>query len=264
MAEQDEKQTSAAALMIGNELLTGKIRDENTPFLARQLFELGIPLRRVAICPDELDVISSELNALRNRYDIVFTSGGVGPTHDDITLDAVAHAFDRPLGRSAEMVQMIRAYHGDRTTEDHLRMANVPEGSTLIRSADVPWPTVQIENVYVLPGVPEIFRLKFQVIRPHLDRGLRFFSESVYTQCDEGEIADLLSELTKQHPEVQIGSYVRWGGGDYKVKITFDGTRESAVRAAANALHDRLPSELVVRRESGLLDARHEDSPVRP
>ncbi|MBC7173399.1 MAG: competence/damage-inducible protein A, partial [Polyangiaceae bacterium] len=141
---------NAAALVIGNELLTGKIADENTPYLARTLFSLGITLRRVVICPDEIETIAEDLNALRGSHEHVFTSGGVGPTHDDITLDAVAHAFGVELIRSVEMSDMIREHFGTRTTEEHLRMANLPRGSRLVRSGKFFWPTVVMENVFVL------------------------------------------------------------------------------------------------------------------
>ena len=160
---------TAAALIIGNEILSGKIADTNTTFLARALFELGIELRRVVVCPDEVDAIGSDLTELRATHDLVFTSGGVGPTHDDVTIEGVAASFGRPVVRSVAVEKMIRHYYGDRANEAHLRMANMPEGAEMIRSSEAPWPTVVIENVFVLPGVPEIFELKLadlQTARP--------------------------------------------------------------------------------------------------
>jgi len=181
--------------MVGNEILTGKIEDTNTRYLARRLFELGIALRQVVVCPDELDIIVRELNHLRAAHDMVFTSGGVGPTHDDITIDAVAAAFGRPVVESPEIAAMIRAHFGDIVTPAHLRMANMPEGAELVRNAKSGWPTVLCENVYILPGVPEIFERKLDALRERLDEGQRFFNQTVYTHCDEGEIAALLTEL---------------------------------------------------------------------
>ncbi|MBT8483570.1 MAG: competence/damage-inducible protein A, partial [Myxococcales bacterium] len=160
---------TAAALIIGNEILSGKIVDTNTTFLARTLFELGIDLRRVVVCPDEVDTIAADLSALRTTYDLVFTSGGVGPTHDDVTIDGVAASFGRPVVRSEAVEKMIRHYYGDRATEAHFRMANMPEGGEMIRSSEAPWPTVVVENVFVLPGVPEIFELKLADLRKRLD-----------------------------------------------------------------------------------------------
>ena len=132
---------SAAALIIGNEILSGKIVDTNTTFLARMLFDLGIELRRVVVCPDEIDTIAADLSVLRATHDLVFTSGGVGPTHDDVTIEGVAASFDRPVVRSEAVENMIRHYYGDRATEAHFRMANMPEGAEMIRSSTAPWPT---------------------------------------------------------------------------------------------------------------------------
>lgn len=241
---------NAAILIIGNEILTGKIQDENTPFLARELFSLGIRLERVIVCPDDIDTIARDLRELRTSHDVVFTSGGVGPTHDDLTLDAVAKSFDTPIARSGEMEALIRAHFGERTTEDHLRMALMPVGARLVHGFDVAWPTVAIENVYVLPGVPEILRRKFSVIRKELDRGETFFSEAVFTLADEGEIAGILHELTRAFPALVIGSYPKMpGAADHRVKVTFDGKDEAEVSAAAEAFVTKLPREKFLRRE---------------
>jgi molybdenum cofactor synthesis domain-containing protein len=241
---------NAALLIIGNEILTGKIQDENTPFIARALFSIGIRLERVIVCPDEIDVIARDLDALRRAHDIVFTSGGVGPTHDDVTLDAVAKCFDAPIGRSGEMEALIRAHFGERTTEDHLRMALLPVGARLVHGVDVTWPTVAMENVYVLPGVPEILRWKFAVIQRELDRGESFFSEAVFTHADEGEIAGLLHDLTREFPSLVIGSYPKMpGAADHRVKVTFDGRDQGDVIAAADRFVERLPAAAFLRRE---------------
>jgi molybdenum cofactor synthesis domain-containing protein len=238
---------TAAALIIGNEILTGKVQEQNVAFLARELFGLGVTLRRVIVCPDDLDVIVEDLNALRASHDVVLTSGGVGPTHDDITLDAVARAFGCPLVRSAEMAARIREHFGDRVTEGHLRMANMPEGAELVRSAQVPWPTVHIGNVYVLPGVPQIFRRKFEAIRPRLEGGDPFVTRAVYTLFDEGELAALLHRLVVEHPGVTIGSYPQWQDPEYRVKVTFDGRETSEVVAATDAFLAAADPQMIVR-----------------
>ena len=240
---------TAAALIIGNEILSGKIVDTNTTFLARVLFELGIELRRVVVCPDEVDTIGKDLSELRATHDFVFTSGGVGPTHDDVTIDGVAESFGRPVVRSVATEKMSHDYHGERTTEAHLRMANMPEGAEMIRSSDAPWPTVVIENVFVLPGVPEIFELKLADLRKRLDEGYEFHSHSVYTLCDEGEVAGLLERIAAHFPGVMVGSYVKWQAEDYRTKLTFDGTDPELVAKAADMLVEELDEALFVRRE---------------
>lgn len=240
---------TAAALIIGNEILSGKIVDTNTTLLARMLFDLGIELRRVVVCPDEIETIGKDLSELRTTHDFVFTSGGVGPTHDDVTIDGVAESFGRPVVRSVGTEKMIRDYHGDRTTEAHLRMANMPEGAEMIRSSNAPWPTVVIENVFVLPGVPEIFELKLADLRKRLDEGYEFHSQAVYTLCDEGEIAGLLERIAEQFPGVMVGSYVKWQAEDYRTKLTFDGTDPKSVAKAADMLVAELDPKLFVRRD---------------
>ncbi len=240
---------TAAALIIGNEILSGKIADTNTTFLARGLFELGIELRRVVICPDEIETISKDLGELRSTHDLVFTSGGVGPTHDDVTIEGVAASFGRPVVQSEAVAKMIRHYYGDRTTAAHLRMANMPQGAEMIRSSNAPWPTVVIENVFVLPGVPEIFELKFTDLRKRLDQGRGFHSRAVYTLSGEGEIASLLERITEVFPGVMVGSYVKWKAADYRTKVTFDGEDAAAVSSAADMLVEELAPSLFVRRE---------------
>lgn len=240
---------TAAALVVGNEILTGKVEEQNVAFLARALFSAGVTLRRVVVCPDEIDVIVRDLNELRATHDAVVTSGGIGPTHDDVTVDAVAAAFGVPLARSAEVEQMIRRYWGDRTTEHHLRMANVPEGAELVRNAEVPWPTLVMDNVFVLPGVPEIFQLKLGIILARLRGDAPFTTHAVYTRCDEGTIADLLARLAADYPDVTIGSYLKWRDPDYKLKLTFDGSDAARVMRAADALVAAIPGGDLVRRE---------------
>lgn len=240
---------TAAALIIGNEILTGKIREENLPVLAKELRELGVALRRVIVCPDEVAVIAEDLAALRASHDLVFTSGGVGPTPDDVTLPAVARAFDRPLARSPVIEALIRGYWGERVTDGHLRMADVPEGAALLSSPEMPWPVISVENVYVLPGVPEIFAVKLALLRETIGKDAPFFTRALYTRCDEGSIAELLDEVGRLHPSVDIGSYPRWHDPDYRVKLTFDGRASDAVDAALAACIAGLSEDLIVRVE---------------
>jgi molybdenum cofactor synthesis domain-containing protein len=242
---------TAAALVIGNEILTGKIQEGNVAFLARALFELGIALRRVVICADDEATIIEDIRLLSARYDVVFTSGGVGPTHDDLTIPALAKAFARPLVRDPKLESMIRAHWGDRTTEGHLRMADLPEGAQLLANEKIPWPILRIQNVFVMPGVPEIFRLKFELVREVLGKDEPFVSRAILTRCDEGEIAALLERVERAHPGVSIGSYPRFRDPEYTVKVTFDGRDPALVDRALDACLAELPKDSVVRVERG-------------
>ncbi len=227
-------------LVIGNEILTGKIQDQNVAFVAQELFALGVSLRRVIVCPDEVEVIASDLNALRHAHDFVFTTGGVGPTHDDVTIAGVAAAFGRAVVRDPRMETMLRAHYKDRLGEGHLRMADVPEGAALLSTPEVPWPTVNLENVFIFPGVPELVRLKFPQLRERLREGAGFVSRAVYTTSDEGDIAALLDAVVAAFPEVSIGSYPQWREPSYRTKLTVDGRDPERVEAAIVRLREGL------------------------
>jgi molybdenum cofactor synthesis domain-containing protein len=238
---------TAAALIIGNEILTGKIQETNMRELATELFRLGISLERVVICRDEVDTIATDLDLLRRRHDLVFTTGGVGPTHDDVTHRAVAQCFGRRLVRSVELESLIRGALGERCTEGHLLMADVPEGAQLISSKEVRWPTVLIENVFVLPGLPKVFRLKLPGLRDLL-RGSEapFISRAVYTTCDEGELAQPMARVAELHADVSIGSYPVTDRVDYRVKLTIDGTDLVSIERAESALRAFIPNDKLV------------------
>lgn len=242
---EDELRT-AAFLVIGNELLTGKIEDRNVPVLARELFGLGIALRRVVICEDDVETIAADLDALRECYDFVFTSGGVGPTHDDVTMGAVARCFGVELERAEPLAELLRGHFGDRLREEHLRMADVPAGAELVVTESVRWPTVRIGGVFVLPGLPEVFAMKMPLLREHLGADRPFVTRTVRTSSGEGEIAGLLERIGERHPGVQIGSYPRWGDGPVRVRVTFDGRDLAAVEAAAASFAEALGDDRLV------------------
>jgi molybdenum cofactor synthesis domain-containing protein len=237
---------TASALIIGNELLSGKIADANIVVLARALRSLGVVFRRVVMVLDDIEVISSEIRALSSAHDFVFTSGGVGPTHDDVTIDAVAHAFGVESVTSAPMEQMLRAYYGDKLTEGHLRMARIPQGARLASSAAMPWPAIIMNNVWVLPGVPQIFQAKIPLICEMIGTDKPFVSHSVFTSLDEGTLKPMLDQVVEDHPDIEIGSYPQWGRTDVKTKLTFDGLDADRVRAARDAFASSLPADTVV------------------
>lgn len=237
---------TAAALVIGNELLSGKVRDSNVAFLGKTLFDLGIVLRRVIVCPDEVETIAADLDRLRREHDFVFTSGGVGPTHDDVTIDGVARAFGRRRRRDPTIEGLLREHFGDRITEHHLRMAELPEGAVLVSTGGARWPTVRLDNVFVLPGIPAIFRRKLENVRAQLEGGTPFLSRAVQTHSDEGEVAAVLSRIGADHPEVAIGSYPRWTDGGYRLTVTFDGRAPAAIDEAVQALLQALPREQII------------------
>ena len=237
---------TAAALVIGNELLTGKVQDLNVVALAKELFGLGVALRRVIFCSDEIDVIVSDLDELRRQHDVVFTSGGVGPTHDDVTVEAVAKAFGQRLRRSPAIEKLLEETFGDLLTPHHLRMAEMPEGADLVAAGTTRWPVMRVGNVYVLPGLPEVFRRKLAVVREVFAGGTPFISRNVAISSDEGTIAPLLARLSEQHPDISIGSYPRWGDGPVSVVVTFDGRDARQVDQVVAALMNALQADQIV------------------
>ena len=156
---------TAGIILVGNEILSGKIADANAAYLCRELRSLGVDVRRIAVIPDEIQLIAQEVAAFSRAHDVVFTSGGVGPTHDDVTIEGVALAMGAKVVRHPTLVGLLERHFKDRLNESHLKMAEIPEGAELVGGETIRFPTVLMGNVYVLPGVPEIFRQKFDAIR---------------------------------------------------------------------------------------------------
>lgn len=239
---------TAAILLIGDELLSGKVRDENAAFLTRELRALGVLTRRIEVVPDLRDEIAEAVRRLAAAFDHVLTAGGVGATHDDVTLPAIAQAFDQPLRRDPELVALIRAGLGAAFHERELRMADIPAGAHLLRGAPGAsvWPVVAVGNVYVLPGVPAILQRKFALLRARLATS-PIHTAALFIDATEGQIADRLDEVVARHGEVAIGSYPHLDALDYKVKVTFDARDAAALAAAVEDLAARL-GPVVVRR----------------
>jgi molybdenum cofactor synthesis domain-containing protein len=241
---------TAALLVIGNEILSGKVTDENAPYLARELRSLGVTVERIEVVPDVERDIAATVRDLAARFDLVFTSGGVGPTHDDVTLPAVAAAFGMPLQRHPELERLLREGFGPRLHERDLRMADIPSGARLEHGPAGPgaiWPVVVVRNVWILPGVPSILRRKFEAVR-ELFRSAPIHARAVYSRDGEGSIAGLLDAVVAAFPTVEIGSYPHLDALDYRVKITLDGRDRAAVDAATAQLVARL-GEAAVRSE---------------
>ncbi|HEY2408002.1 MAG TPA: molybdopterin-binding protein [Polyangiaceae bacterium] len=240
---------TAAALLIGNELLSGKVADQNLFELAKTLRALGIRLCRVVVLPDDVAALAAEIRALSASFDVVFTSGGVGPTHDDVTIEAVARAFDQEVVQHPALVELLERVYREKTTPAHLAMARVPAGAELCGAPDVEWPTTVMKNVWILPGVPDLFRFKLLTVRAWLGGPKPFVTRALYLRTDEPDLKPLLDELVARHPEVEIGSYPKWFEASYRTKVTFDAREQRAADAALEELRARVPSEQIFRSE---------------
>jgi len=238
--------------VVGNEVLSAKVRDENGPWAAQRLRELGVRLLALHVIQDRAEEIAAAVNAERARATWVFTSGGVGPTHDDVTVAAVAAALGRPVVRLAPLAESIRAMHrrhhgGEEPPEAALRMADVPQGTRLL--GDPAYPTLAVENVVMLPGPPRFFRFQLEQVAPLL-QGPPFRLAAVYLSAGEERFAAALAAVARAHPAVEIGSYPRFDeGADHRVRVTVESRDAAAVAAALAALLVALPAEWVMRVE---------------
>ena len=212
---------TAGIIVIGNEILSGKTRDENSPYLVRQLRDLGVDVRKISVIPDELPRISEEVGLLSKSYDYVFTTGGVGPTHDDLTMEGIAQAFGRRIHRNLDLESSIRHFYPPGLVDGNLRMADVPEGARLVGGKGLWFPVVAVENVYIFPGVPEILQKKFERIK-EIFREAPFYLREVYLKADEGQIATILHRVLEDFPDLLLGSYPYFDNPVYSIKLTLE------------------------------------------
>jgi len=237
---------TAGIILIGNEILSGKIRDENAAYLCRELRALGVDVRRIAVIPDEVGLIADEVATFTKAFDLVFTSGGVGPTHDDVTIEGVARAMAVPVVRHPELVALLERYYRSNVTEAALRMAEIPEGAELVTGGTLRFPTILMRNVYVLPGVPEIFRQKFEALRERF-RDQPIHLKNVFVRIGEGTLADYLNRLLEAFPLLQLGSYPEFSNPEYQVKVTLESRDRGYLEQALGDFLARLPADAVVK-----------------
>lgn len=230
---------TAAILAIGDELLSGRTRDKNIGHLASVLTVAGIDLREVRIVADDEDAIVEALNALRGRYDYVFTSGGIGPTHDDITADAVAKAFGLPCEHDAEAMRLLGdmyAARGLEFSEARQRMARMPHGARHIPNPVSTAPGFIVENVHVMAGVPQVFVAMVEAVVPTLRTGAAMVSRSVPSPFGEGDIGMALGAVQAAHKDTSIGSYPRYDGKAFSTEIVIRARDQQACEEAARAV----------------------------
>jgi molybdenum cofactor synthesis domain-containing protein len=233
--------TTAAAVIIGNEILTGKFPDENGPWLIARCRTLGVDLQRVTIIADEPQTIAAEVRQAAATADYVFTTGGIGPTHDDVTMEGVAAAFGRDLVSSPEIEALIRARTGSSVTEDVLRMAVIPSGCVLWQSDPNRFPVVVYQNVLIFPGVPRYFQAKFNDIAHRLG-GVPMDSRRLRTLANESTIAGPLREAAQRWPSVSIGSYPRFEDNPVSVIVALDSRDLEALDACLAWLSAEIPT----------------------
>ncbi|MDR3373529.1 MAG: molybdopterin-binding protein [Ancalomicrobiaceae bacterium] len=230
---------TAAMVVIGDEILSGRTKDKNIGFVADYLTAIGIDLKEVRIVPDETDEIVAAINALRPRYTYVFTSGGIGPTHDDITADAVAAAFGVGIDHDPRAVKILSDYYAPRGVEFNearMRMARIPFGADLVENKVSKAPGFHIGNVFVMAGVPSVLQAMMDEIVPTLTTGTKMLSETVRVELPEGIIASGLGKIQQQFPESMIGSYPFHDGKIYGTNLVVRARDAGILVAAADAV----------------------------
>ena len=225
MNDADNKATTACVLIIGNEILSGRTGDVNLQFLATRLNQLGVRLGEARVIPDVPDVIVDTINQCRAEFDYVFTTGGIGPTHDDITSECVATAFGVALHRDPDAIAVLAPHYGpDGFSEARMRMATVPEGAELIHNPVSAAPGFRMENVYVMAGIPAVMQAMFETITHQLSGGEPVLSRSIRVIVGESVIADQLGALQRRFPDIDIGSYPAVRRQQFGVSLVLRGT----------------------------------------
>lgn len=240
---------NAGIIIIGNEILSGKTVDSNSTFLARELRQLGVTLKRITVIPDELDIIAETVRDFHTTFDLVFTSGGVGPTHDDITMEGVARGLSRRVIHHPVLESLVREYLNGRPINDaYLKMTEVPEGAELLQDDRLRFPTIKLENIYILPGIPEILQQKFLVLK---DRFVvdPYYLKIIYTNETESAIAACMYETLRVYPDLLLGSYPKINDAEYRVKITLESKDQDYVERACKHLLLLMPQGCVVKTE---------------
>jgi molybdenum cofactor synthesis domain-containing protein len=235
---EDQQIVTAGVLVIGDEILSGRTKDRNIGYIAEYLTNIGIDLREVRVVPDVEEEIVDALNAMRRRYTYLFTTGGIGPTHDDITADSVAKAFGVGIDYHPEAVALIKemlAKRGTELNEARLRMARIPHGADLIVNSVSGAPGFRIGNVHVMAGVPAIMQAMLDGVAPTLRTGAKVLSETIRADAREGDIGTPLAEIAKAHPDVMIGSYPFWDDKTGPNTNLIVRSRDPAKLAAAKA-----------------------------
>ena len=226
---------TAAMVVIGDEILSGRTKDRNIGHLAEVMTAIGIDLKEVRVVADDRDDIAAAVNAVRARYTYVFTTGGIGPTHDDITADSIAHAFGVPCEYDAKAYAMLEAHYAQRGlefTEARKRMARMPAGAEHIDNPVSMAPGFRIGNVHVMAGVPAIFQAMLDNVVPTLKTGAKLLSDMVHCPYGEGTIGDALTQIQKNHPDTIIGSYPKYMDGSFWTELVVRSRNPEKLAAA--------------------------------
>lgn len=238
---------TSGIIVVGNEILSGRVADQNAAFLTRELYSLGIDLRKISIVPDDVDEIAREVASFTSAYDRVFLCGGIGPTHDDVSMAGIARGLSVPLVHHPGLMERLKGLFASEDEGLLLKMSETPEGSNLLGD-ELPFPIIVVGNLYVFPGQPEILQEKFKAIRDFF-RESPFYSKTVYIRLSERRLVGYLNALLESYPGLRLGSYPELSNPSYKVKVVLESKDPDYLESAALEFVAGLPGEAVFRVE---------------
>lgn len=234
-----KQKSTAAIIVIGDEILSGRVKDENSPFLIKHLTRQGVLVQICVTIPDDISVIANTIYECHKKYKWVFTAGGIGPTHDDVTMEGIAKAFGVKLAQNEDLSRLIKDVYGIKFRKEHLKMASVPEKTKLLYSQKSRFPVLTYENIIIFPGVPEFLKAIYISIRSHF-QGEKTHSRTIDTYLEEAEIAELLKETIQKFPGLKIGSYPLTRNSKYSVKLVLQHENKEILFAGLIFLNKRL------------------------
>ncbi|KAL4224834.1 FAD1 flavin adenine dinucleotide synthetase [Mactra antiquata] len=255
LSKMTSQDYTAGIIVIGDEILKGQVADTNTHFMTKHLFAWGVKVKRISVIPDDLEIIANEVADFSSKYKYVFTTGGVGPTHDDLTFEGVGKAFNEPIEPHPHLVELCSKYFGtDDLDSPKMKMAKVPKTARLIYGEDkstgkkTRYPLVNVRNTYMFPGVPSILEHAFPLLKEHFKNPhIEFFTQELYVQVDEMSITPVLNEANgKYKNDVTLGSYPDFINSYYKVKLTLESENKDKMDECCQYLKDYLPKDCIV------------------
>jgi len=239
----------AGIIIIGDEILSGLVQDSNALFMVKELRQKGVDVRRVSFIKDDVDDISREVKIFSEEFDYVFTSGGIGPTHDDVTIEGISKAFNVRTVINGQLRTVLEKMFKTTLTPEQLQMAEVPEGAEVIPDETIGLPLIKYKNVYIFPGIPELLMKKFFVIEKLLFTDNPPLIKRIYIKEFESRVAPILNKVVKNHRNVKIGSYPFMNIEDYTIMITLESYESNSLQDAFQELTNSLPSDTIVRVE---------------
>jgi molybdenum cofactor synthesis domain-containing protein len=239
---------TAAILIIGNEILSGKVTDDNSPYLSRELRNLGVDVKRLAVLPDEVEVIAEQIRTWVGQSHLIFTCGGVGPTHDDVTVAGIAKGLGKEIIRDPLLLTLVQELYPPPVTEAMLKLTEIPEGTELIMAEGLRYPVLAASNIYIFPGIPELLRKKFSAIKERF-RSTPYCLKKIFVKSHELEIAHHLTTVNRLYPSLSLGSYPVLRHPEYQVMLTLESKDPTYLDQAFLHLLNLLPKDTVVKIE---------------